>query len=135
MVPFFEAAVCLAMNMFYEARSESGLGQFYVATVTLNRVQSKRYPDNVCDVVWQNKQFSWTHDGKPDDPNDPIHSESERELYRAMLRASFSIMRNPEMYMFHDVTHYHTVDVMPFWAKGKTPFTQVGKHLFYKDIK
>jgi len=134
MIPLLEAAVCLAMNMFYEARSESGVGQFYVATVTLNRVQSERYPNNVCDVVWQNKQFSWTHDGKPDNPI-KHGTEYEIELYKAMLKASINMMKKPEMFMFHGITHYHTVDVMPFWAKGKKPFTKVGRHLFYKDIE
>ena len=36
---------CLALNVYHEARGESRSGQYAVATVTMNRVQSDRYPD------------------------------------------------------------------------------------------
>ena len=64
------AATCLALNVYFEARSEPMIAQFAVAQVTMNRVASEKYPDNVCDVVWQKKQFSWTHDGKSDKPKE-----------------------------------------------------------------
>ncbi len=31
-------------------------------------------------------------------------------------------------------THYHSVDVHPRWAAGKTPHARIGRHLFYADI-
>ena len=45
------AAMCLALNMFFEARNEDIMGQIMVADVTMNRVESNHYPDNVCDVA------------------------------------------------------------------------------------
>ena len=42
---------CLALNVYFEARSEDVVGQYAVAEVTLNRVASDRFPDTVCDVV------------------------------------------------------------------------------------
>ena len=65
-----EAVLCLALNVYFEARSEPINAQFAVAEVTMNRVNSDAYPDTVCEVVWQRKQFSWTHDGKSDNPKD-----------------------------------------------------------------
>lgn len=54
---------CLAKNIYFEARGESYLGQKAVAFVTLNRVNSGSFPDNVCDVVYQRSsggcQFHW----------------------------------------------------------------------------
>lgn len=63
------AATCLALNVYFESRSEASvLSQFAVAQVTMNRVMSDKYPNSICDVVWQKGQFSWTHDGKSDKP-------------------------------------------------------------------
>ena len=53
------SVTCLATNIYFEARSEDRVGQYAVAEVTLNRVASPDYPDDVCEVVWQDKQFSW----------------------------------------------------------------------------
>lgn len=76
---------CLAKNIYHEARGESREGKIAVAHVTMNRVNSKRFPNTVCGVVHQavystwwleargrkvpvrNKcQFSWYCDGKSD---------------------------------------------------------------------
>ncbi len=58
------ALMCLALNIYFEARSESFASQVAVAQVTLNRIESKKYPNDVCAVVKQPKQFSWYSDGK-----------------------------------------------------------------------
>jgi len=60
--------IALACNVYWEARSETVEGMMAVVAVTLNRVGSKHYPNTVREVVWQRKQFSWTHDGKVDRP-------------------------------------------------------------------
>jgi spore germination cell wall hydrolase CwlJ-like protein len=44
---------CLAEAVYFEARSESFVAQLAVANVVLQRVQSERYPDKICDVVRQ----------------------------------------------------------------------------------
>ena len=51
---------CLAKNIYFEARGEPVEGQFAIAYVTLNRVDDERWPDSICDVVYQRSQFSWT---------------------------------------------------------------------------
>ncbi len=76
-------AICLATNIYHEARGESYAGKVAVANVTMNRVTSPKFPNTICDVVYQaqtkenwkgntvpkrNKcQFSWYCDGKSDD--------------------------------------------------------------------
>jgi spore germination cell wall hydrolase CwlJ-like protein len=60
--------IALACNIYWEARTESVQGMLAVVAVTMNRVESDRFPDTVHEVVWQNRQFSWTHDGKVDRP-------------------------------------------------------------------
>lgn len=51
--------LCLATTIWYEARSESYKAKQAVAKVVLNRVKHKSYPNSICKVVKQRKQFSW----------------------------------------------------------------------------
>ena len=76
--------LCMAKNIFFEAAIESTAGKLAVAQVTLNRVNSKYYPNTVCGVVYEGLhyttsnglqlpvrdrcQFSWYCDGKGDEP-------------------------------------------------------------------
>ena len=45
--------VCLAENIYFEARAESISGKAAVANVTRNRVADKRWPKTYCQVVQQ----------------------------------------------------------------------------------
>ena len=44
---------CLALNMYHEARSQGTAGLFAVSAVVLNRVNDKRFPNSVCEVIYQ----------------------------------------------------------------------------------
>jgi hypothetical protein len=70
--------IAMACNIYFEARNESYEGMLAVVAVTMNRVASPKYPDTVAEVVWQRRQFSWTHDGKIDRPK---HRPSWAEAY------------------------------------------------------
>ena len=39
-----ESILCLALNIYFEARSEDIASQLAVAQVTINRVEDSRYP-------------------------------------------------------------------------------------------
>ena len=47
------ALMCMAFNIYHEARNESMLGQIAVGQVVMNRVWDKRFPNTVCEVVKQ----------------------------------------------------------------------------------
>jgi N-acetylmuramoyl-L-alanine amidase len=100
MVVTIAAATCLALNVYFEARNQPTDGQYLIAEVTMNRVNDDRYPDNVCDVVWQGKQFSWTHDGKPDTP------KNTDAWLKAQIIAYSVILYGCEICT--EATHYHT---------------------------
>ena len=51
---------CLAKNIYFEARGEPIKGQLAVAHVVMNRLDSEEYPSNICGIVYQPNQFSWT---------------------------------------------------------------------------
>ena len=48
-----QEAVCLAKNMYYEARNQGLAGQLAVSLVVMNRVKDDRYPNTICEVVEQ----------------------------------------------------------------------------------
>jgi len=52
---------CLAKAVFFEARGESFTGKKMVANVVINRTKyGKPFATNICKVVYQPNQFSWT---------------------------------------------------------------------------
>ena len=69
---------CLARNIYFESRNQPLAGRLAVGQVTMNRVDSPRFPNTVCDVVMQGGerlhrcQFSWYCDGEVDFPSDEI---------------------------------------------------------------
>ena len=79
---------CLAMNVYREAGHESFEGKVAVAQVTLNRVNSNKFPRDVCAVVYQKSrftervicQFSWYCDSKH--RNRPVDDEAYEESYK-----------------------------------------------------
>ncbi|HFE37497.1 MAG TPA: cell wall hydrolase [Gammaproteobacteria bacterium] len=124
---------CLALNIYFEARSESQRGQFAVAAVTMNRVISDKYPNTVCEVVWQRHQFSWTHDGKSDRPKEKKAWESAKAL--AKLVHSKYLNFHGEKGNAWDITlgalHYYASYIPePYWAKNKNKSKSIGTHTF-----
>ena len=121
---------CLAVAIFFEARAEPIDGMAAVANVIINRVEDSRYPDTVCDVVWEPKQFSFTHDGLTDDPEahtghqDKIAWVTSQEVAKAALRGDLLGISS---------THYHARKVLPFWANHYTKDGSVGEHIFYTN--
>ena len=118
------ALVCLTMNVYWEARNQDIAGQLAVAQVTMNRVYSDEYPNSVCEVVHQHKQFSWYWDGKSDLPT------NEKAWETAMLVAS-AAMDGSGHKDLQDVLHYHAVYSQPYWKDYMTAVAQIGDHIFY----
>jgi len=125
------ALMCLALNIYFEARSEPIEGQIAIAEVTLNRVASANYPNDVCSVVLQkNKdgcQFSWWCDGKSDQPREHNSLRTSKALAELMLKEGHHIT-----VIGNEATHYHSNDVHPYWANDLHKIRRIGKHIFYK---
>lgn len=134
-----EAAVmCLAMNLYHEARSEGEEGMMAVAEVTLNRVADDRFPDDVCSVVRQGNrdsrgnmirhqcQFSWYCDGLSDTMRDQYWKDIAIEI-------SIDYLTGLQTDLTAGATHYHADYVRPFWASHYEQITQIGSHIFYSS--
>ena len=128
---------CLTENIYFEARGQGQAGWLAVAQVTQNRVDDKRFPNTICEVVKQgltyasgdpirNKcQFSWFCDGKSDKPkNTKVYNEIS-ELVNYI--SDYDIIDITD-----GATHYHADYVRPSWAKTKTKTIEIEDHIFYR---
>ena len=134
-----EALVCLALNVYHEARDQPFIGQVAVAQVVMNRVYDDRYPDTVCEVVEQGPtyswkpdfpvrhrcQFSWYCDGK----SDKVYDE---EAWQQALMIAHGVYYGNLDDFVEGATHYHASYVLPEWAETKTQVVQIGEHIFYR---
>lgn len=120
--------VCLACNLYFEARGEEELGIIAVATVTLNRVKSGEYPNSICEVVWQAWQFSWTNDGKPDQMYSPKVWVVVLEITKKVMDAKMTSTLGA------NVLWYHRFDVKPKsgWSENLIVAARIGDHKFFK---
>lgn len=109
---------CLADNVYYEARGEPYKGKVLVAKTTLNRVKHPHFPSDICGVVYQPYQFSWTL-SKQKDP-DP-------EQWNIAVKAAYDALESNSKALY-----FHAASVRPEWAETKKFLYQVGNHLFYK---
>jgi spore germination cell wall hydrolase CwlJ-like protein len=136
---FDEAVLCLANNIYFEARSEPVEGQIAVAIVTINRARDERFPDTICGVVEQAKtddhgiplrnqcQFSWYCDGKPDDIlNIPVYEK----IYKLAIDILLDFDNIEDI--TKGATHYHTTYVNPFWKSTKKRTVRISTHIFYR---
>lgn len=115
---------CLAMNIYHESRGEVIEGQIAVAHVTLNRVAHEYWPNTICEVVYQNKQFSWTHTIKDPTP------KNEKAWKQANVIARDVIIGNVED-ASKGATFYHASHVNPPWIKSMEVSKVIGVHIFY----
>ena len=66
----YEQEFCLAQNVYFEASIDNKAGMAGVADVVLNRVKDKRYPNTICEVVYQAvMKESWKTRQYPDLPD------------------------------------------------------------------
>jgi spore germination cell wall hydrolase CwlJ-like protein len=126
------ALMCLALNVYHEARSEPLQGQAAVAHVVLNRVASGRWPDDVCSVVHQGYekgrfkcQFTWYCDGKPDEPTEILAWAKSVLVANQVLTGVVPDVTN-------GATHYHARYVNPYWSASLSKTVTYGSHLFYR---
>lgn len=130
---------CLAKNIYFEAKSEGLTGQRAVAWATLNRVESPKYPDTICEVVHQAKtdengipirdqcQFSFYCDGK----SDKIKEQDAWELAQDIAFEVYSAYGN-ETDPTNGAIMYHARYVEPYWVTSYEKTVRIDSHIFYK---
>ncbi len=124
---------CLALNIYFESRGESTAGQQAVAEVTMNRVSSKRYPNSVCEVVYEKKwdrlrkryvgAFSWTEFESRPLPKGKAWGRAQKAAMDVYFGRAEPVLKG--------ATLYHSVNIRPSWARGVKPVARIGRHVFY----
>ena len=124
---------CLALNIYFEARSETHYGRKAVAAVTINRLRSSRFPKTICEVVRQGGdeslhrcQFSWWCDGRSDKPR-------EGPAWRAAVKMAEQVLRHGVKDPTRGALWYHADYVKPVWRREKVRVARIGRHIFYVD--
>jgi hypothetical protein len=121
---------CLTEALYFEARGESLKGQFAVAEVILNRVDSGLYPRSVCGVVNQRGSgacaFSYVCDRNSDKMRDKASRDRAGRIARAMLDGAPRLLTE-------GATHFHTHAVKPTWARKFKHTATIGAHIFYRQ--
>lgn len=129
---------CLANNIYFESRSEPIEGQIAVAFVTINRVKSEDFPDDICSVVTQitrrTCQFSWYCESTPKRQYvQNLLTENRSELYNDVRDVALFVYANHEK--LKDPTYgslyYHADYVNPRWYHLERVKT-IGRHIFYR---
>lgn len=111
---------CLAEVIYHEARTETLQGQLAVAQVVLNRTKLLSYPDTICAVVYQPKQFSWTS----------THFKHQVPTY--YLALAKNIIQHGVAKEQFKATHFHNTTVKPLWQLKFTK--RIGNHYFYEPL-
>lgn len=125
------ALQCMTQAIYYEAGTEPESGQRAVAQVVLNRVRHPGYANSICGVVYEGSerstgcQFTFTCDGAlARRPVAGIWARAQRYAREAIDGRAFGEVGY--------ATHYHTLDVWPYWGRTLTMTNMIGRHLFHR---
>ena len=138
-----EELECMSKNIYFEAALESTAGKLAVAQVTMNRVNSERYPNTVCKVVYQGRhyksglpvknrcQFSWYCDGKLDVP------PTSGSMWKDSREVARYVLSTPDLMDITDgATHYHADYISsPRWADPRRKTAEIDTHIFFNHAR
>lgn len=123
---------CLSEAIYFESRGEPLEGQVAVAEVILNRVNSSRYPDTICEVTRQGVQagrrdcqFSFACDGRAEVMSETVSRERSEKLAALMMAGRPRTTTD-------GATHFHARYVSPRWARKMSRTASIGQHIFYR---
>lgn len=116
------AVLCLALNIYNEARGEPLRGQYAVAQVTMNRMADRRWPNEICAVVYQPEQFSWTL------KRFTIRESKDLDLAIDIAR---EVLEGRDQPVIECADHYHNHTVRPTWIRDMDIEVVIGNHIFY----
>ena len=117
---------CLAQNIYHEARGDSVKGQIAVAHVVINRTKNDAYPDDVCSVVWDKAQFSWTLDKS-------LWKITDHKSYEKAKRIASEVLSGEHKDITNGATHYYEPTIVdPEWSDSGVNKKKIGSHLFMK---
>lgn len=114
---------CLARNIYHEAGNSTRLDERAVAHVTINRKNSGQFPNTICGVVYQPRQFKWTRNEPP--TNNTVTWNRSREIaFDALARRS----QDPT----NGATYFWSSRLHPRWTRNLTVTLTTRAHIYAK---
>jgi Cell Wall Hydrolase len=118
---------CLRRAVYFEARGEGLQGQFAVAEVVLNRVDSPDFPGTICGVVNARGSgacaFSFVCDGARN-----MDDATSRDRAGRIARV---LMDGAPRSLTLGATYFHARHVSPNWGR-RVLTASIGQHIFYR---
>jgi spore germination cell wall hydrolase CwlJ-like protein len=115
---------CLAVGVYFEAKSEPLTGQLAVGQVIANRANSGRFPSSYCGVLYQRSQFSFVRGHSY-----PAIPRASRQWQTAVAIARIVDQQLHESVVPHAL-FFHAKRVQPRWRL--TRVGSIGNHVFYR---
>lgn len=119
-----EQMQCLAGTVYFESKGESLAGQLAVARVVMARAASPRFPNSLCGVVYQRKQFSFIRNGKM-----PRIDKGHRHWRNAVAISKIAVndgWNSP----VEGALFFHARYVSPGWRLKR--MATIDNHIFYR---
>lgn len=128
-----------AITVILESDGEPLAGQIAVIQCIVGRMRDRRWPDTLRGVCLQPKQFSCWNEGTDIRQRGLLIAEgvvgrSEgrevaqlRDLVERDLAGQLPVLAGRAV-------HYHRIDLLPRWSRGRTPVAVYGDHCFYTDV-
>jgi len=120
--------MCLALNIYFEARSESLEGQYAVAEVTIRR--ASLINKNICEEVFTDRNYSWNND-------EPLPKVENQKAWNISQQIAAASLTSPTHFS-KGATHFHAIKwkgrpfPKPRWAYKLCHTVTLGNHIFYK---
>ena len=130
--------VCLALNIYNEARGSTVKDRIASSYVVFNRYEDDEYPltlakneRNLCNIIFDRWQFCWTN-------NDKVPLPREKGAWKDAQELALKLYNNPKHRMLakkfalqhYVVTPLVTQSGRPKWIDNRTMTVQIGKHSY-----
>ena len=126
---------CLVEVLAHEGLNQPLRGQLAILEVVQNRKTSKGFPDSICKVVHQQKQFSYRDkvpEGKPLEFK-PKNVVDERAFKKLKETVANFLLGNYNAVLSSDVKWYVRNDVKVVWMKKMKTEAVIASHTFMKE--
>jgi len=123
---------CIIEATYFESRGEPVDGWKAITEVIINRSKLPGYPDTLCEVVHQNKQFSYRNGDKK---HKLVYDNPQKlyEISKVVYQHVYDITKYPKHKVLPDcVSHYDgKVFKKPYWADQMIMVKEIAGHQFY----
>jgi len=146
-------AKCLALNAVKEAGNQGTRGMQATMAVVINRSKHPNYPNGVCQVILEPKQFSWTNNLTTKqrtsirkglvwvvDPTtrrrtglEAANSPAANLPYMQALTMAQKPDKQLQQVLPAGTLYYHTTKIKPKWSKKLRQVAKIKDHVFYAE--